>query len=44
MRECVTDAGHVVIAHAHGVHPEERRRTRAAILRLLEDALSLSPP
>jgi hypothetical protein len=36
-REFITSDGHVLIAHAHGVHIEERRRTREAILRRLEE-------
>jgi hypothetical protein len=27
--------GKVLIAHAHGIHPEERQRTREALLKLL---------
>ena len=42
--EFIIHDGQVLIAHAHGVHVEERQRTREAILRLLLDALALNPP
>lgn len=31
--------GRVVIVHAHGIHDDERLRTREAALRLLSEAL-----
>jgi hypothetical protein len=37
--ELIDDAGLVYIVHAHGVHDDERLRTREALLRLLREAL-----
>jgi hypothetical protein len=34
--ELIDSAGCVVILHAHGVHPDERLRTRERALKLLE--------
>jgi hypothetical protein len=35
----IASDGRVLLAHAHGVHLEERRRTREAILTLLREQL-----
>ena len=34
--ELIDSAGNVTILHAHGVHPDERLRTRERALQLLE--------
>lgn len=36
--QLITTDGSVLIAHAHGVHDDERLRTREAALRLLSEA------
>ena len=34
----VADDGSVLIVHAHGLHSDEKYRTRAAVLKLLQSA------
>jgi hypothetical protein len=41
--ELIDDAGTVLLAHAHGVHDDERLRTREVLLRLLRGALDRRP-
>jgi hypothetical protein len=38
--ELIDDAGNVLLAHAHGIHDNERLRTREALLRLLRAQLA----
>jgi hypothetical protein len=37
--EFITSDGHVLLAHAYGLHADEQLRTREAILRLLVERL-----
>ena len=38
--EFITDDGNVILARAWGVHPDEQRRTREAIVQLLRGLLA----
>jgi hypothetical protein len=42
--ELIDDAGNVLLAHAHGIHDDERLRTREALLRLMRALLATAPP
>lgn len=42
--ELIDDAGLVYLMHAHGVHDDERARTREAVLKLLRGVLASAPP